>query len=172
MAPPIPRLNGSRSTWAPRSAATPAVRSVDPSSTTTTSKPGSKSRISSITRPTVTSSFSAGTMAMRFSSSSCSVTGAHRRTQADELEDLARTVRVGVLVEDALARPAPHRLGRTRVREQLAVRLQCLVARGDDAQLGPDVEPGLDSLVRARHDGRARSRQLERPAGAGRIRPR
>src|SRR5436305_10130893 len=66
----MPRLKGRRTTWAPRSAAMPAVRSIEPSSTTTTSKPGSNARISSMTRPTVASSFRAGTIAMRLSSAS------------------------------------------------------------------------------------------------------
>src|SRR5262245_1396835 len=150
IAPPMPRLNGSRSTCAPRSAATPAVRSIEPSSTTTTSKPGSNSRISSITRPTVSSSFSAGTIAMRWSSPSWSATGAHRRTQADELEDLARAVRVGVLVENPLARATSHLLGSAGIAEQLVVRRQRLLGGGDDAHLRAELEPALDPEVRIR----------------------
>src|SRR5262249_10307277 len=157
---PMPRLNGRRSTCASRSAATPAVRSVEPSSTTTMSKPGSKARTSSMTRPTVTSSFSAGTIAMRLSSPSCSATGAHRRTQADELEDLSRAVRVRVLVEDALARAPSHRFGRARIAQQLVVRRHGLCGGGDDAQLGADVEPALDPLLWVRDDRRARRREL------------
>src|SRR5262249_59101324 len=135
-----------------RSAATPAVRSVEPSSTTTMSNPGSKARISSITRPTVSSSFSAGTIAMRSSSPSCSATSAHRRTQADELEDLARAVRVRVLVENAFARAASHRLGRAGIAQQLAIRRQRLLGGRGYAELRADVEPALDAVVRIRHD--------------------
>src|SRR5579864_2319460 len=64
----MPRLNGSRSTRAPFAAATRDVRSDEPSSTTTMSRPGSNARSSSITRPIVCSSFSAGTIATRRSS--------------------------------------------------------------------------------------------------------
>ncbi len=90
------------------------------------SKPESKERISSITRPTVSSSFSAGTIARRASSpslaraASCrgagtvasSATRVDRRRDADEVEDLTGAVRVRVLVEDALARTPAHRFGR------------------------------------------------------------
>src|SRR6476659_8561 len=165
----MPRLNGSRSTWAPRSAATPAVRSTEPSSTTTMSKPGSNARISPITRPTVSSSFSAGTIAMRFSSPSWSATGAHRHTEADELENLARAMRIRVLVEDALPRAAPHRLGRAGIAEQLTVRGQRLVRGRDHLQLRADVEPALDAFVRVRDDRRTRRRELERAARRRRV---
>src|SRR6266508_119521 len=161
----MPRLKGRRTTCAPRSAATPAVRSVEPSSTTTMSKPGSKARISSITRPTVSPSFSAGTMAMRLSSPSWSATGAHRRTETDELEDLARAMRVRVLVEDSLARAPAHRLGRGRVGEQLAVGGERLVGRRHDPYLRADVEPALHPVVRVRDDRGTRRRELEGPAG-------
>jgi hypothetical protein len=39
----------------------------------------------------------------------------HRRRNAYELEDLARAVRVRVLVEDPLARAPTHRLARARI---------------------------------------------------------
>ena len=39
-APPMPRLNGSRTTWAPARSASVAVSSVEPSSTTRTSNSG------------------------------------------------------------------------------------------------------------------------------------
>src|SRR5712691_9892279 len=229
MAPPMPRLNGRRTTCAPRSAAIPAVRSVEPSSITTMSKPGSRSRISSITRPTVSSSLSAGTIAMRFSSASCARTASRggagtsassatrtaladwgnlpvgpggtsrfpqapstgplrgralrappdplhwsadadrrlrrRYRDAHELEDLACAMRVGVLVEDALARASPHRLRRGRVVEQLAVGGKRLVGGGDDADLRLRIEPALDPLLRIRDDRRPRRCQLERTAG-------
>src|SRR5438874_581215 len=64
----MPRLKGRRSTRAPFAAATCDVASTEPSSTTTTSRPGSKARSSSITRPTLCSSFNAGTIAIRRSS--------------------------------------------------------------------------------------------------------
>jgi hypothetical protein len=51
-APPMPRLNGSRSTWAPWRAASCGVLSVEPSETTTTSIPGSNARRFSST-PTI-----------------------------------------------------------------------------------------------------------------------
>src|SRR5918912_493153 len=118
----MPRLNGSRRTDAPRS-------------TTTMSKPGSKARISSMTRPTVTSSLSAGTIAIRLSSRSRSDTRAHRSGQPDQLEDLARTVRVRVLVEDALACAPSHLLGGAWIRQQFAVRRERFVGRRHDAYL-------------------------------------
>src|SRR6476620_399664 len=179
----MPRLKGRRSTCAPASAAIPAVRSVEPSSTTTMSKPGSKAWISSMTRPTVSSSFSAGTIAMRRSSpirmstavrggtGTCasSATGGHGGLQAHELEDLPRTVRVGVLVEHALASAASHSLGRRWIVEQLAICGEGFLGIRDDAQLRADVEPTLDALVWVGHDRRAGGRQLERPARGGRI---
>src|SRR6185437_8829508 len=184
----MPRLKGRRSTCAPRSAAIPAVRSVEPSSTTTMSNPGSNARISSITRPTLPSAFSAGTMAMRFSSPSCastasrggagtaasSATRCHRCAEPDELEDLASAVSVGVLIEHAFPGTSPHRFCSARIVEELSIRGQRLVGRRDDPQLGADVEPALDPLVRVRHDCRPRSSELERPAGGrcvdGRVR--
>src|SRR3954468_2748536 len=165
----MPRLNGSRPTYAPRSAATPAVRSTEPSSTTTMSKPASNARISPITRPTVSSSFSAGTIAMPSRPSSRSATGAHRHTEADEVENLARAMRIRVLVEHALARAAPHRLGRPGVAEQLAIRGDRLVGGRDDLQLGADVEPALDALVRIRDDRRAGRGEFERAARRRRV---
>src|SRR6185437_15940147 len=136
--------------------------SVEPSSTTTMSNPGSNAWISSITRPTLPSSFSAGTMAMRFSSPSCastasrggagtaasSATRCHRCTEPDELENLASAVSVRVLVEHTLPGTSPQRL----------------VGRRHDPQLGADVEPALDPFVRVRHDRCPRSSELEWPA--------
>src|SRR5439155_7943515 len=61
----MPRLKGSRSTRAPFAAAAPDVPSTEPSSITTTSRPGSNARSSSITRATLCSSFNAGTIATR-----------------------------------------------------------------------------------------------------------
>src|SRR5580765_610514 len=179
----MPRLKGRRSTCAPRSAAIPAVRSVEPSSTTTMSNPGSNAWISSITRPTLPSSFSAGTMAMRFSSPSCastasrggegtaasSATGCHRCAEPDELEDLASAVSVGVLIEHAFPGTSPHGFRSARIGEELSIRGQRLVGRRDDPQLGADVEPALDPLVRVRHDRRPRSSELEWPARRRRV---
>src|SRR6266516_3106276 len=185
MAPPIPRLKGRRITWTPRSAATPAVRSVEPSSTTAISKPGSKARISSITWPTEASSLKAGTIASRFNSPSrastsraagaasgagaSSATGAHRGSDADEVEDLSRAVRIGVLVEHALAGAASHRFRCSRVVQQLAVGRERFVGVRDDAQLGARIEPALDSLVRIRDDGGTRRGELERTTRRGRV---
>src|SRR5689334_3866410 len=61
-------LKGRRNTCAPAAAATVAVPSTDPSSTTTMSSPGSNARISAMTRPTVCASLRAGTIATRRSS--------------------------------------------------------------------------------------------------------
>src|SRR5690349_20421324 len=66
----MPRLNGSRRTRAPRTRAARVVPSVEPSSTTTTSSPGSNARISSMTLAIASSSLSAGTIATRRSSRS------------------------------------------------------------------------------------------------------
>src|SRR6266511_474768 len=175
MAPPMPRLNGRRTTYAPRSAATPAVRSVEPSSTTTISKPGSKARISSITRPTVSSSFRAGTIARRLSSASrartasrggagtsaSSATRRHRRRDAGALEDLQRPVRIGVLVQDALPRAPAHRLCPAGIVEQLPVRRERLVGGRGDAELGSGLEPPLDALLRIGDDRGAGGGELE-----------
>src|SRR5438270_4643332 len=179
-APPIPRLNGRRMTRAPRAAATCAVRSTEPSSTTTTSKPGSKARISSITWATLCSSFSAGTIATRRSGArrsrrpsrsgaSCtsSATDPHGggRLDPDELEQAPRAVGIGVLVEGPLARAAPELLGRARIREQLLVGADGPVRVLDDEQLAARLEPALDAGVRIRDDRRARHRELEGPRG-------
>src|SRR5215218_7594595 len=127
-APPIPRLNGSRITCAPRASATSPVRSVEPSETTTTSSSESNARSSSRTRPMFRSSLKAGTIAIRLSparSGSCSTgrtpvsadTGLH--AAAHELEQAPRAVPVGVLVEHALARASAHRLRLRRVVQQV-----------------------------------------------------
>src|SRR3954447_919846 len=179
----MPRLKGRRSTCAPRSAAIPAVRSVEPSSTTTISNPGSNAWISSITLATLSSSFNAGTIAIRFSSPSCANTASrggagtaassamrsHRSAEPDELEDLTSAVSVRVLVENTLPGTSPHRLRSARIVEQLSIRGQRLVGRRDDPQLGADVEPALDPLVWVRDDRGARSRELEGPARRRRV---
>src|SRR3954452_704811 len=129
-APPIPRLKGRRITYAPRADATSAVRSVDPSETTTTASPGSMARSSSSTRPTLRSSLNAGTIAIRFTVASGAEaadgalsTSVDTRpdSQPDELEQPSCTVAIRVLVEDALARAASELLGLLRIVEQVAV---------------------------------------------------
>src|SRR5919199_5425668 len=147
----MPRLNGSRSTRAPCARATSAVRSAEPSSTTTISKPASKARISSTTRPMHASSLRAGTIATRRSAASpparagrgsvaaSATRGLDRlrrlRAQPEEVEHAARAVRVGVLVERALAGPPPQLFGRRRVGEQLLVQARRLVFVARDLQL-------------------------------------
>src|SRR5690348_12422223 len=126
----MPRLNGSRITCAPRDAATSAVRSVEPSETTTTSSPGSSAFSSSSTRPTFRSSLNAGTIAIRRTAAigaplddgalSTSVDTC-LDSEAGELEQPPRTMAIGVLVEHALARAPAELLCLTRVVEQVAV---------------------------------------------------
>src|SRR5712692_1664131 len=126
----MPRLNGSWITCAPRSAATSAVRSREPSETTTMSKPGSKARSSSITRPMFRSSLKAGTIAIRRRDARRASGGAGEMTasvdtglhpQPDQLEQPPRAVAVGVLVEDSLARATSQLLRLRRIVEQVAV---------------------------------------------------
>ena len=118
--------------------ATAAVRSTEPSSTTTISSSGSKARISSITRAMLSSSLNAGTIAIRRSAgeprvarrgaaSATSATNGLRNADAEQLEQPPRAVQVRVLVECALARRAAQLLGAARVVEQLAVRRDGLV---------------------------------------------
>ena len=67
MAPPMPTLNGRRSTLAPAADARAAVASVEPSSTTSTSKSGAHWRIAAIVAAIASTSLWAGTMArLRF----------------------------------------------------------------------------------------------------------
>ena len=79
-----------------------------------------------------------------------------RRLEPDELQQPPRAVRVGVLVEHALAGPRAHRLGVRRVGEQLAIGGERLGLVLDDDQLAARLEPLLDALVRVRDDRRAR----------------
>src|SRR5712691_1104713 len=132
----MPRLNGSRTTTAPAAAATSGVRSVEPSATTTTSKPGSNARISSTTRAIDASSFSAGTTAQRFSSAA----NGGPLAQAQELEQPLGPAPVGVLVEHALAGPLAELLGLARVAEQLPVGSERLVGVVHDDQLAAGLE--------------------------------
>src|ERR1700683_3853184 len=63
MAPPMPRLNGIRSTAAPAAAARAAVSSLEPSSTTSTSKSGAASWMAEIVAAIASTSLKAGTIA-------------------------------------------------------------------------------------------------------------
>src|SRR5829696_3503506 len=172
----MPRLNGRLTTAAPAASARAAVTSSEPSSMTTTSRQGSKARSSATTLPTASSSFRAGTIARRRSGPGCSDTGGSgTRTcpdaEPDEVEQLPRAMSVRVLVEDALPRPRPHRLGLRRIVEQASVRSERLIRVVDDQELLARLEPPLDPLVRVRDDRRASARQLEGPAGGrGRYR--
>src|SRR2546421_343091 len=129
----MPRLNGSRSTVAPAAAATSAVRSVEPSATTTTSKSGSNARISPITAPIAPSSFSAGTIAHRFRSAANSGSLA----QPEQLEQPLGAPLVGVLVEHALARASAELLPLRGIAQQLPVSGERLVGVVHDEQLAP-----------------------------------
>ena len=153
---------------AARPRATSAVRSVEPSETTTTSRPGSNARSSSSTRPMFRSSLKAGTIAIRRSAASCATGAAgvprrsvdmRRHPEADQLEQPPRAVAVGVLVEHALARAPPHLLGLRRVVEQVAVGGDRLGRVVDDEQLA---SPARTS-ARSRRTGWRRS---PRPAAA------
>src|SRR5438445_7001246 len=145
----MPRLKGRRRTYAPFSRAIFAVRSTEPSSTTTMSKRGSKARSSSMTRATDSSSLRAGTMARQrrsprpgTSSARCSATSSAIRgdrlglgADAEEIEQPFRAPRVGVLVEHALAGTAAELLGGGRVVEELAIVGERLVGVVGDEQL-------------------------------------
>src|SRR6476660_9392162 len=161
----MPRLNGSRTTCAPCSAATSAVRSAEPSEMTTTSRPGSNARSSSMTPPIACSSLSAGTIAIR------RIDSADMRffPQAEQCEQLARAVAVGVLVEHPLARAPAERLRLRRVGEQLAVCVRRLLGVVDHDQLGAGLEPALDAVVRVRDDRSARRCELARAARRRRV---
>src|SRR5215204_5098056 len=131
---------------------------------TTTSSSESNARSSSTTPATAWSSFRAGTTAMRrLGTRTC------RDAEADEREQLPGPVRVGVLVEDALARAGAHRLRLRRVVEQAAIGGERLVGIVDDEELLARLEPALDPLVGVRDDRRAGARELERPAGRRRL---
>src|SRR5262245_31240612 len=160
----MPRLNGSRSTCAPRARATSMVRSAEPSSTTTISSPASYARISSMTRPTQSSSLKAGTTAMRRGSA---MRGGLE--DACQLQHATRAVRVRVLVEDALARTPAELLGPAGIDEQLAVRLGRLLGVLHDEHLAVRLEPPLDPLDRVRDDRGAGRGKLERTRGGGRA---
>src|SRR5438270_10349248 len=169
----MPRLNGSRSTSAPLAAATAAVRSTDPSSTTTTSRPGSNDLSSSMRPGSARSSFSAGTIATRRSSARpvspaaptaverVSDTGACRNGKAEKVEHAACAMRVRVLVEQALARAPAELLGLSGVREQVSVDRGRLVGVGDDAQLTLGIEPLLEAGNGIRDDRGSTCRELD-----------
>src|SRR5439155_10730210 len=183
MAPPIPRLKGRGRTLAPRSAAIPAVRSVEPSSTTTMSNPRSNARISSMTRPIDASSFSEGTIAIRLSSpswarispeggtgtSANSAMCGHRRGGADQIENLPGAMGIGVFVKDAFAGAPAHRLRGGRIVDQLPVCTDSLVGCRHDTQLRAGLEPALDPLLRVGDDRRSGGGQLERTTGRRRV---
>src|SRR5690348_6720701 len=172
-APPMPRLNGSRRTSAPLAAATAAVRSTDPSATTTTSRPGSNALSSSMRPGSARSSFSAGTIATRRSSArpvkpaaptapaSVSDTGACRNGKAEKVGHAACAMRVRVLVEQTRARAPAELLGLSGIREQLAVDRGRLVGIGDDAKLALGVEPLLEAGDGIRDDHRSAGGELE-----------
>ena len=88
-----------------------------------------------------------------------------RHPEADELEQPPRPVRVGVLVEDALARAPTHLLRLPGVGDELAIGRDRLVRALDDDELASRLEPALDPLVRVRDDRRARGGELEGPRG-------
>src|SRR5207244_8229652 len=172
----MPRLNGRRTTCAPRSPATVAVPSTEPSSTTTISKSGSKARISSITRATLSSSFKAGTIAIRFrpvsrgsrvagTASAISATDGLRDADAEQVEQAPRPVEEGVLVERTLPGGAAHLLRPHRIVQKLRVCGRGLVGVLDDEQLASRLEPALDAFVRVGDDRRPGHRQLERAGG-------
>src|SRR5579884_776074 len=159
----MPRLNGSRRTRAPAASAASAVRSTEPSETTTTSMPGSNACSSATTRPIARSSLYAGTIAMRRSGDTGLL------AQADEVEQPARPVAVGVLVEHALARPPPQLICAGRLLEQLTIRGDRFLGARDDHHFRTRLEPALDPLVRVRDDGGARGGELEQPARGRRV---
>src|SRR5581483_8845481 len=178
-APPMPRLNGSLRTRTLFAVAAAAVPSVDPSSTTTMSSPGSNARSSSITAGNARSSLRAGTIATRRSSPSpgrasaragaiaMSDTDALRDAEADRCEQLPRAVRVRVLVEHALARATAELLSLRRIGEQLRVRRHRLVGVTDDAQLLFGVEPPLQTRERIGDDRHAAGGKLEETGRRG-----
>ena len=88
-----------------------------------------------------------------------------RYPEADELEQAARSMSVGVLVQDALPRATPHLLRLARIGDELPVRGDRLVRGLDHDELRPRLEPALDAVVRVRHDRRARGGELERARG-------
>src|SRR5205085_7624181 len=133
----------------------------------TISKPGSNARISSITRATLSSSFSAGTIATRRSgerrsrrpsrsAASCtsSATNPHggSRPDSDEVEEAARAVGVRVLVERPFARAAPELLCCAGIGEQVLIGADGPVRVLDDEELAPGLEPPLDPGVGIRDD--------------------
>ena len=154
-----------------------AVRSLEPSSITTTSRPGSNARSSSMTRCTVCSSFSAGTIATRRSSASPAERGRHRSSavsdtghdrhaEAEQLEQPARARCAYVCSSSTRSRARrPISSACAGIGEQLAIRGDRLVRIGDDEQLAAGLEPALDPLVRVGDDRGAAGGELERPAG-------
>src|SRR6202034_2068861 len=140
-APPIPRLNGSRTTVAPARVAAVAVSSVEPSSTTSTSNWGAARLISCTVSPTAPTSFNAGTMAMK------------------PLLTRVKVARSGC-PSQALQRDALLRLGRHRHR---ALRDQARGAGGADQ--------GDERIGRGRAELAATAGEPEVPEQAGALEP-
>ena len=95
--------------------------------------------------------------------------------EPDELEQPARAMRIGVLVENALARATAHLLGLARdPRRARGTRRPPPRRDSTTTSSRARLEPALDPLVRVRDDRRAGRRELERPrgrrAGNGRVR--
>src|SRR5712672_3604638 len=107
------------------------------------SSPASNDRSSSITRGMVCSSFSAGTIATRRSSKSAagagvapgsstiSGTGHHGHAEPEQIQQVARAMCVGVLVEHTLTGATAHLFGLAGVGEQIAIRGGSLVGIRD-----------------------------------------
>ena len=127
------------------------------------------------------SSLNAGTTAMRRTAASgppasagagasetsaCSV-DMRCDSEIEQLEQAARPVAVGVLVEHPLARAAAHLLGLGRIVEQRPIGGDRLAGVVHDEQLAPRLEPALDPLVRVRDDRGAGRGELERAARRG-----
>src|SRR4029079_2236744 len=178
----MPRLKGRRTTTAPAATAAFVVSSLDPSSTTTTSIPGSKSWISETTAPIAASSSNAGTTATIRGLTRApgrrplggwrlteDVSHVHRRLELEEPQHQPGAVAVGVLVQDALSRAGAPRGGLARVVEEHVVRLERRLCVVHDEQLLTRLEPPLDPRVRVRDDRRAGRGELERPARRGAL---
>ena len=78
-------------------------------------------------------------------------------------------MRVRVLVQCPLARRSSKRLRLSRIREQVAIRVDGLLRSRDDEQLPPRLEPLLHPFDRVGHDRGAGCCEFERPAGRRRV---
>src|SRR5579859_1758657 len=110
----MPRLNGRRSTLAPLAAAASAVRSTEPSSTTTMSIRESNARSSSMTCGTVCSSLKAGTIATTRSSPSSKREGAIACSTASDTHALWQGEVKALLVRALAGDDRGQRLGEDR----------------------------------------------------------